>query len=294
MFEAVAAAVIAVKDPTNHDLDKARMVLHDILEKNYLRVPRENLAILMKHGDNLEQSIRISVSREVDPVGEKYRLYQSLVQAELQYQERFGVYQHILQVEATPGIGNVQDKLREVIRRYTENQLFLPLMHRLDCIYALSGLSESGKSSVAEAFCSYHGTAHAFRAKIVYFNNLISERLGKSIYPLPEREQALYLLHELERFSTAHYWLRLITIESMHRHTVVKWLKVYLGDKLRIIFVDTADAKRFERSLLTADMIVSNDILKRERGVESIRPDADLVLDNNGTFAETMSRLLQM
>lgn len=81
------------------------------------------------------------------------------------------------------------------------------MMHNLDYIYAFSGLSEAGKSSVAETLCSQYGAVHAFHAKIVYFNNVISEKLGKSAYTLSDKEQALYLFHELERFLTAHYWL---------------------------------------------------------------------------------------
>lgn len=132
------------------------------------------------------------------------------------------MYQHVIRVEATSRIGDVQDKLREVILRYTQNRLFLPIVHKVYCIYALSGLSESGKSSVAEAFCSHHGTAQAFRAKVVYCNDLISERFGRSVYSLPNREQALRLLHELERFSNDHHWLRLLTIGSVHRHSVAR------------------------------------------------------------------------
>lgn len=292
MFEAVAVAVIAIKSP-DPDLNKARTALHTILEEHHLQAPKEKLAILLKHGESLEESVQITMSRESDPGDERYRLYQRLLQSELQRQERSGVYQQVIRVEATSSIGDVQDRLRDVILRYTQNQLFLPMMHKVDRIYAMSGLSESGKSSVAEAFCSHHGTAQAFRAKIVYFNDLISERLGMSVYSLPEREQALRLLHELERFSNDHYWLRLITIESVHRHSVVTWLKTWIGKKLQVIYIDTADVKRFERALITPEAIASNDNLKRERGVELIRSSADLVLNNNGTFSDTVSNLLR-
>lgn len=177
--------------------------------------------------------------------------------------------------------------------QHTGNQLFLPILHNLDKVYIISGLSESGKSSVAEAFCSYYGTAQAFRAKIVYFNNLISEKLGRSVYGLPEKEQAWSLLHELERFCNDHYWLRLTTIESMHRHLVARWLKTWLGKKVQIIYNDTADDKRFERALVRPAAIARNDTLKLRRGVKSMRSEADLILDNNGTFADTMSNLLR-
>ena len=292
MFEAVVVAVIAVKS-ADHDLCKARTVLDTILEKYHLQVPKERLAILLRHGDSLEESVQITMSREGDPGDQRYRLYQLLLQSELERQEQSGVYQHVIKVGATTSIGDVQDELREVILCYTQNQLFLPVFHNIHYIYALSGLSESGKSSVAEAFCSHYGPEQAFRAKIVYFNNVISERFGKSVYDLPEKEQALLLFHELERFSNGHYWLRIITIESMHRYSVAKWLKTWIGRKVQVIYIDAADVKRFERALVSREAVISNDELKRERGVELIRSDADLVLDNNGIFAVTMSNLLR-
>lgn len=292
MFEAVAIAVIAIKS-SDRDLNKARTVFTEIIERNNLQVPRERLAILLKHGDSLEESVQITMNREGDTGNERYRLYQLLLQSELERQERSGVYQQVVKVEAVSSIGDVQDKLREVILRYTKNQLFLPIIHNVDYIYAFSGLSESGNSSIAQAFCSHHGTTHAFRAKIVYFNDLISERLGKSVYSVPEKEQALYLFHELERFSNDHYWLRLITIESMHRFQMARRLKEWLGRKLQVIYIDTTEVKSFERALVPREEVISNDKIKRDRGVEVIRSDADLVLGNNCTFAVTISNLLQ-
>ena len=66
-----------------------------------------------------------------------------------------------------------------------------------------------------------------------------------------------------------------------------------MGRKLQGIYIDTAEVKRFERALVPREAVISNDIIKRERGVELIRSDADLVLDNSCTFAATMSNLLQ-
>ena len=52
----------------------------------------------------------------------------------------------------------------------------------------LSSISELGESSVAEAFISRYGTAHTFRAKIVYFNDLISKGIGrKRLQSIQER-----------------------------------------------------------------------------------------------------------
>lgn len=275
MFEAVAVAVIATKR-ADHDLDKARATFQTILEKYHLQVPKERLAILLTHGGSLDESLQITLSREDNNPDERYKLYQFFLQSEMGRQERLGVYQHTIHINATSSISDIQNELRKVLLQHTGNRLFLPILHKLDSVYVISGLSESGKSSVAEGFCSYHGTAQAFRAKIVYFNNLMSEKLGRSIYSLPEKDQAQSLFHELERFSNAHYWLRLITIESMHSHLIAKWLKTWLGNKVQVIYVDTADVKRFDRALVTSEAVVSNDSLKIERGVELIRPEARL------------------
>lgn len=106
-------------------------------------------------------------------------------------------------------------------------------MHHLVGIYAFGGLSECGKSTIVEAFCANFGTKQAFRAKIAYFNNSISEAVGLSVYDMSEKEQALYLFHELDRFQRNHYWLRLLTIESLHRDSVTKYLKLWLGENSR-------------------------------------------------------------
>lgn len=61
---------------------------------------------------------------------------------------------------------------------------------------------------------------------------------------------------------------------------------------MKIVYVDTEDAKRFERVLVPPEAVVAKDDLKRERGVELIRGDADLVLNNNGSFSNTIDTLL--
>lgn len=66
-----------------------------------------------------------------------------------------------------------------------------------------------------------------------------------------------------------------------------------IGKKLQVIYIDTPDVKRFERALITPEAIASNDKLKRKIGVELIRSDADLVLNNNGPLADTVSNLLR-
>lgn len=291
MFEAVAVAVIAMKHGDD-DLVNARQTLDEILDKHDLRFPRDDMAILMKHGSTVDESVRLTMSRESDPDDKRYTRYQRLLQHELRRQELTGTYHHILQVTATDTIGDVQNNLRKALLARTANPLFQPILHNLVSIYAFGGLSESGKSTIAEAFCARFGTKQAFRAKIAYFHDRTSEALGESIYNLPEKQQALHLFHELERFQRAHYWLRLLTIESLHRNSVTKYLKLWLGEKFRVVFIDTSEVRRLERSLVTPEQLRMHDRLKLERGAPAIQSYADLVLDNNGQLSKSVEILI--
>ncbi|KAG6361019.1 hypothetical protein INS49_009238 [Diaporthe citri] len=127
----------------------------------------------------------------------------------------------------------------------------------------------------------------------MYFNSLVSQRIGKSIYGLPEKEQALHLFHELERFARTHYWLRVVTIESLHIAKLTQLLKTWLGDKFQVVFIDVEDSRRLGRSLVTVEALNRNDQMKRERGVELLTREADLVTDNNGTVEASMEALLR-
>lgn len=45
---------------------------------------------------------------------------------------------------------------------------------------------------------------------------------------------------------------------------------MWLGHDVHIVYVDRADAKRFDQALVTPEMVVSNDSLKMRRGVKMI------------------------
>ena len=293
MFEAVAVAMVAVKR-RDDDLDSARLIINEIIARRGLVMPYETFAILSRHQmKDLEVCVKRTMSREEDPHDERYAHYQRLLQTELLNQEARKMYQHTIQVSEADSYSKLQDMLRRAIFEETKNPLFQPMLHPIQAIYGFSGLSEAGKSRLAEAFCSTLGTQRGFRAKIVYFNDMVSQKLGKSIYTLPEKDQALYLLHELESFARAHYWLRVITIESLHRASVTHLLKSWLGDKFQVVYIDVDDSRRLSRSLVTMDELRRNDHLKRERGVKKIAAEADFVLDNNGSVVDSLESLLR-
>ena len=291
MFQAVAVAVLAVKHP-DHDLTQARMRLDEILQRNQLQVPKEQLTILLRHGKDLEDSVKITLEREPQTVDERYRLYQTLLQAELRRQEDDGFYQHTITACGSESYRDVQNQIREIIRSKTKDPRFIPMLHNLERVYAFGGLSEAGKSSLAQNLCDHYGSRGAFRGKIVFFNDIASDKMEKCVYSLLEKEQALCLFHELEAFSYRHYWLRVMSIESLHRDNMTMWLKTWLGDKMRIIYIDTALEQRVQRSCDPYQDLVARDRMKEERGAHLIRQRADLVLDNNGTFEDSVVKMM--
>ncbi len=61
---------------------------------------------------------------------------------------------------------------------------------------------------------------------------------------------------------------------------------------MQIIYVDTRDDRRLQRSLVPYDALVSNDATKREGGANLIRERADLVLCNNGPFEVSVQKMI--
>lgn len=74
IFEVVTVAILAIKNNGN-DLQVARAKLGRILQQHHLHVSREQLAILLKHEADLEESVKISLERERKSVVKRYRLY---------------------------------------------------------------------------------------------------------------------------------------------------------------------------------------------------------------------------
>ena len=291
MFDAVTAAVLATKR-RDGDLHEARKRRESIVRQNHFQIPDEEITILLKFGKTLEESVKISLGRETRPVDGRYRLYQKLLQRELQYQQELGIYQHTINTDGRDTHRAVQDEIRRIVRSRSSDPRLTPMLSNLEYVYAFADLSESGKSTFAQELCDRYGSSVAFRSKIVYFNDEASEVMKKGIYDFPEKEQAMLLLHGLERFSNRHYWLRIITIESLHRDNIATWLKTWLGDKLRIVFVDASEQIRRERSEIPLNHLVINDALKIERGTDLIRQRADLIVNNNGSREDSVRQLI--
>ena len=140
-------------------------------------------------------------------------------------------------------------------------------------IIAFGGLSESGKSTFASMTCAkYKGKS--VRLKIDYL------LMNPSVYKQGAFEQATVLADHLQRFAKFHPWVNLITIESLHHAESTKALKHVVGDDLIIVYLDTSQDLRDQRSSESLKLILEKDRIKKSRGAHLIQSFADIVYTN--------------
>ncbi|KAJ7443897.1 hypothetical protein B0H11DRAFT_2291384 [Mycena galericulata] len=206
-------------------------------------------------------------------------------------------------------IMEVQNILRSLIGKHVSRRLtglsgdmmFKPYLHRqrLRVVVAFGGLSECGKSSMGGLVDTEFGQ-EGRREKIAYLFNNATKQLGLDIYTLPEAVQAHILIQQIEDYSKAHFWISVLSLESLHRFGSIAEAQRILWPLLQIVYIEVTEAKRISRqvspvggALVEAKIqeLKDKDVVKRERGAELVKDIANLVLDNNGLFSETASVL---
>jgi len=159
-------------------------------------------------------------------------------------------------------------------------------------VLGLAGLSESGKSHIAGLLQVEHGFT---RLKMGYFNE--AQRHPDVKYADPSRI-ALHVLH----FIATNRHLSRVSLESLHGPHINAELKSLLGERWKSIFIDLNQTTRIERlrqqypdidDILLLQQQIAKDAIKREAGVESYRDYADVVVDNIGTPAQTVAKIMK-
>lgn len=152
-----------------------------------------------------------------------------------------------------------------------------PLCEGLEDLIVLTGMSESGKSSLAQALSEQAGYS---RLKLKYFKGLAS-RDGRNA-------DDVAIGDEITRFLSDHYYLKRVSLESLHGADLGFRLKLLLGERCRIVFIDTPEEKRIERAAAQLGIpaakaaleIKEKDAIKRASGIEEVLGMADVRFDN--------------
>ncbi|KAI1357269.1 hypothetical protein F5Y08DRAFT_324648 [Xylaria arbuscula] len=203
MFEAVALSMIAIKE--NHEnLVLAKAAFDIIISKQGLIIPRKYHMILIKYHVDLDEPAEAPHYGCSSPVDRDHRRYQVMLHRAPRMQELAGQY-NLVRVQ--PG-GHSHRQTQHAIRGYLSSEKILPdllkpTFERIKTIYALAGLSECGKSTVADLIHKAHGTSGA-RLKMSYFIDGASNDLGLDIYSLSGKRRAAALLKGLDAYGRYH------------------------------------------------------------------------------------------
>lgn len=263
--------------------------------KHELNMPCEDFAVLLKHdAQDLKDSVELSLSREENGYDELCPLHQLLLlQSELRSQEVQGLISTSFPCQTAMVIANCKMLCAKNFWTKPRAYCFSPC-----CIHCKESMDFLDSPRLAKVH--WHRNSAAFwgqrllsEPRSFTSTNATSRRLGKSNYTFTTKEQALSFFHELEGFARAHYWLRVITIESLHRAKVTQLLKTWLEDKFQVVYIHVNETRRIGRSLIPLERFYEKERLKHERGVCRISEAADLVLDNNGPLDESVKSLLR-
>jgi dephospho-CoA kinase len=278
MILATCAATAVIKDGLNPAaaLDMVTAIAAGIAQPE----ARREIHVLLRRYDDPLLEARASVAREVEPISDRYLAYQEALATVVALQAGRGTYDIVLHVGDLP-IVEVQRLIRRYLADVSVPAIVLP-DPPVDQLWVLGGMSESGKSTVAEILRDEHGVT---RLKIGYLLQIAALRVGvPDPYRWPATQQAWRLTEEVLKFAAANKATK-ISLESAHRLNQTQHLRNTWGPVCHIVYIDAPDGSRAERTVESTTELRQRDAVKASRGARMIRESADHIIDNSGTLA---------
>ena len=270
-FAAVIAATRAVVNATD-----PLMTLRGTIAEWNLRKKPNQINVFLRHSIDPKRSADLAVSRE-QTFDERYLLYQQYLAIGLNYLARQEWFDVIIDVEGRTII-DIQDELRSRLSPLLRTQLRSVVRASIEQIVLLAGLSESGKSTLAEMLRLHHG---AVRLKIGYLLDIAVSRLHRTNpYEWDAGTQAEALVEELGRFSYAHREASLFSLESARNYDSSIHVKALLGSRCSLVWVDAPIGLRQERD--TKNDAVARDNEKEAVGCSKLAGQCDILIRNTG------------
>jgi uridine kinase/8-oxo-dGTP pyrophosphatase MutT (NUDIX family) len=186
---------------------------------------------------------------------------------------------------------DIQNKIR------ANQQIFPSDMPKLlindPILLGLAGLSESGKSTVAEYLKNHHDFT---RVKLGYFNETLRRNNDKYANSL---QVGLNLVH----FIATNRHLNRISFESIHEPTIHSEMKLLVGERWKAVFINLDKTKRRERLLaqnnggghyteILLKLQREKDARKHAAGIEKLKQVADFIADNSDSIELTAKTIM--
>ncbi|MCL2311812.1 MAG: hypothetical protein FWC41_04905 [Firmicutes bacterium] len=163
------------------------------------------------------------------------------------------------------------------IKKRTENRGYK--------LFGISGLSESGKSSLGKYI---DATYSIWNLKIKYFKRLIEDQFNvdeNNIY------FNLFFSEKIIEFFDAHYYKSMMSLESFYDSSLVDTLKDIFVNNFKIIYIDANENQRMKRSVDAINVLKAKDQFKVSRNVDKIKYKCDILIDNNGSIKEFQKQI---
>ncbi|MGD7195679.1 nucleotidyltransferase domain-containing protein [Ralstonia pseudosolanacearum] len=289
MMAAVCAATHVAKEGGDIEAALAAVEREGVFADHYAAV----VEILLLPSEDIQECISKTLKREEYAISSPlYHAYQEQLARALSLQSARGLYSTVLTV-GNASIAAVSDRVAGAVSRLT-GQRFEALLGGVDDLVVLSGMSESGKSSVGELARSRWSYC---RLKIGYLADVAAARMNltlEAFYSLSPAEMAEALLLELDRFAAQHNYFRRFSLESAHRDEVTRHWKRVLGDRMCLLYIETSESNRLDRARESIEELRARDKEKRARGVHRIKQFADHVVSNDDSQAVLAHRISQI
>ncbi|MEU8327566.1 hypothetical protein [Micromonospora sp. NPDC048839] len=288
MLVATCAATAVVKDGISTAEALAQV---EAKARRYAPTPRRELHLLLRHSSQPAAEAHHAVERDPAPATERYAEYQWRLAEAIDLQVDGGEYQAIV-VRGDRPLLDVQREIREALTQLDVPVVPLP-PDRIEHLWVLAGMSESGKSTVGELLRTEHT---ATRLKIGYLMQLGADRRGAAD---PYREwdevtQAQILSEEILRFAALNPGSHRMSLESAHRLEATAHLRRIWGERCEVLYLDIPHRLRSLRATEPTESLATRDAIKQSRGGDRIVSVADTVIDNSRSLAALKSAVTEV
>lgn len=290
-FDARIIATLQVKGITKEEA----YILVQMYKEKYHINDIEELKLFFSIAKTAEERMEITNSRVTNNMSydksQIYQEYQYLQNETIENQISNNIYTIF---EASGTIEEVNKRLVRLISKAMKEKI-----KKVDSrtIYALGGMSESGKSGAGEYLSKRH---NIWNMKLKYIVRNINMQYGvQDLFENAPQFSSVLIAEQINELLGVHYYKEKVSFESLHDFEITKQLKQIYGDVFKIIFIDTNYKNRVIRTAMGEQMSIEQakeqvdkkDEQKSSVGADKIKNISDYIIDNNGTQLQFMNQL---